>query len=414
MEWAGIGLCYPVIILCLMSSGIPALRAQTTVTGAIQGQVRAAGSPPSKGGIVGADVSFYNEKTKVTRTIQTTGGGYYVISDLPPGRYKITASSIGYREYRDQSSLDHFLVRLSDNNSVTPPPLLLQPDGAMQTMPSQRLSPALPAAELGSGPLLPQLLSEFAGLVPTASEAESDGTGVPQTSSTAQSRLGSKYEQLVNTVNATRSGNFDEDYLLALPLFGTRSFDDLAFLLPGVAPPPQTLSQTVGPGIGAGVGTSGQFAVNGLRSRANIFTVDGSDNNDEEIGVRRQGFTALLPQSVESLQEFYIATLLPTPQFGRNLGAQVNAVSRPGEPDYHGTVYAFFTDRRLKAREFFDMEGGPEKYLITKSDGNGPVLLDGQPLMVPNPVCGEDEFTRGQFGFVLGGPVARSNKPNQA
>ena len=37
------------------------------------------------------------------------------------------------------------------------------------------------------------------------------------------------------------------------------------------------------------------FAVNGLRSRANNFTVDGSDNNDEDIGVRRQGFVALIP-----------------------------------------------------------------------------------------------------------------------
>src|SRR4029079_13253542 len=164
---------------------------------------------------------------------------------------------------------------------------------------------------------------------------------------------------LVNTSNATRGGNFDERFLLGLPLPGVRTFDDLAFLVPGVAPPPLSIGTNVGPGIGPGVGTTGQFSVNGLRSRSNNFTIDGSDNNDEEVGVRRQGFTSLVAQSIESVQEFQITTLLPEPQFGRNMGAQVNAVSRSGGNNFHGTLYGFFTDKRLKARDPFDFAGGP-------------------------------------------------------
>lgn len=369
-------LCCSVITFCLMSGEPPASWAQTPVTGAVRGQVRVAGTPPPRGGIEGADVTFLNEETGSSSTTQTTRGGYYLISNLPPGRYTITASRNGYRGVKEHR-LEKFLVRLSDHNPIKPPPLLLQPDRATQTTPvaSPIPRPVLSASESEAGPF--QFPAE-SDLSATPSEA-----GSSQASSTAQSSPGAEFEQLVNNVNATRSANFSGRELLALPLTGTRTFDDLAFLLPGVAPPPQTLSQTVGPGIGAGVGTSGQFAVNGLRSRANNFTVDGSDNNDEEIGVRRQGFTALLPQSIESLQEFYIATLLPPPQFGRNLGAQVNAVSRPGgSPGYHGTIYGYFTDRRLKAREFFDGERAP--------------------------FGGEDEFTRGQFGFVLGGPVTKS------
>ncbi len=146
---------------------------------------------------------------------------------------------------------------------------------------------------------------------------------------------------LVNTTNASRGQNFDRRLLLSVPLPGIRSFDDLAFLAPGVAPPPQAIGRLVGPGLGPGVGTSGQFSVNGLRSRANNFTIDGSDNNDEEVGVRRQGFTSLVPQPIESLQEYQITTLLAEPQFGRNLGAQVNAVSRSGGNDLHGTAVRF-------------------------------------------------------------------------
>src|SRR5205814_10434870 len=153
---------------------------------------------------------------------------------------------------------------------------------------------------------------------------------------------------------ATRGGNFDERFLLSLPLPGVRSFDDLAFLVPGVALPPLSIGTSVGPGIGPGVGTTGQFSVNGLRSRSNNFTIDGSDNNDEDVGVRRQGFTSLVPQSIESVQEFQIFTHLWDAGVGRNLGSQVNAVSRSGGNQVHGGVYDFFNQDALNARNFFD------------------------------------------------------------
>src|SRR5207244_8105431 len=111
----------------------------------------------------------------------------------------------------------------------------------------------------------------------------------------------------INRLDGRRSGSFSEEEVVTLPLGATtfvRTFDELALLLPGVAPPPQTLGNVAGPGVGAGVGSAGQFAVNGLRSRANNFTVDGSDNNDEDIGVRRQGFVALVPQPIESIPEY--------------------------------------------------------------------------------------------------------------
>src|SRR4029078_4102398 len=98
----------------------------------------------------------------------------------------------------------------------------------------------------------------------------------------------------------------------------TRSFDELALLVPGVAPPPQTIGDVAGPRVGPGVVSARQFSVNGMRSRANNFTVDGSDNNDEDIGVRRQGFVALVPQPIDSIEEFQITTLLAPAQFGRD------------------------------------------------------------------------------------------------
>ncbi|HNG34797.1 MAG TPA: hypothetical protein PK012_34290, partial [Blastocatellia bacterium] len=133
--------------------------------------------------------------------------------------------------------------------------------------------------------------------------------------------------------------------------------------------------------------------------------------NDEDIGVRRQGFTALTPQPIESLQEFHIKTLLPRAQFGRNLGAQVNAVSQYGGRNFHGAMFGFFTDRRLKARDAFDQvsaPGAPAETELKTTDGR-PILLKGggpdRTLKTANRIAGESPTTRGQYGAVIGGPL---------
>ena len=181
-------------------------------------------------------------------------------------------------------------------------------------------------------------------------------------------------------------------------------------MLPGVAPPPQTLGNVAGPGVGAGVGSAGQFAVNGLRSRANNFTVDGSDNNDEDIGVRRPGFVSLIPQPIDSIQEYHVTTLLAPAQFGRNIGAQVNAVSKSGGERVHGTVYGLFNSSQLNARNFFDTGTianslFPLTYRTTINPCSSMVNLS----LLRNESGGENSFTLAQGGFVLGGPL----KPKQ-
>ncbi|MCU1266316.1 MAG: hypothetical protein JWM21_2634 [Acidobacteria bacterium] len=217
------------------------------------------------------------------------------------------------------------------------------------------------------------------------------------------------YESLLNQDEATRRTVLAPPTMQSLPVPGLRSFDSFALLAPGVFLPPQT-ANTPGPGVSAGVGTAGQFSVNGMRSRENNFTVDGSDNNDEDLGVRRQGFVALVPQSIESLQEFQIITALADARFGRNAGGQVNALSKTGGVNLHGTLYGFLNDRRLNARDVFDQRGGPSSFELRRTTDNSPVLLDGQPLLVTKQARDENAFTRIQMGLAIGGPVKpRSN-----
>ncbi|MGH9936170.1 MAG: hypothetical protein ACREAM_07990, partial [Blastocatellia bacterium] len=204
------------------------------------------------------------------------------------------------------------------------------------------------------------------------------------------------------------------------PLTAIRSFDDLALLAAGVAPPPQVRG-VAGPGIGAGIGTAGQFSVNGLRARSNNFTVDGSDNNDEDVGVRRQGFVALVPQSVESIKEIQIVTHLWDAEHGRSFGSQVNAVSKSGTNFFHGQLYDFFNHSALNARNFFDYsaKNAPANNLTAlaiRRFVNGqpvdtrvlPVRIDSQDVVLPNPSEGKDRFQRNQGGVALGFPIIRN------
>src|SRR5215468_6620194 len=287
----------------------PDTRAQTVTSGAVRGVVYEFGA---KTPIAGATVTVTNRDTGLIRSALTDASGEYFIKMLPVGVYTVNGSMQGYEIV--PTSTTNIPVRILDPSVITPPPIELRKIGT-QTVATTQPTGAQPTTAQPTG-------AQPTGAQPTSQTASQPG---PASDDVSES------EQLVNTTNASRTQHFDSRLLLALPFSGIRTFDDLALLAPGVAPPPLAIGSNVGPGVGPGVGTSGQFAVNGIRSRANNFTIDGSDNNDEEIGVRRQGFTSLVPQSIESTQAMQVITLLPEPQLGRNMGAQVNAVSRRSE-----------------------------------------------------------------------------------
>jgi hypothetical protein len=216
-----------------------------------------------------------------------------------------------------------------------------------------------------------------------------------------------------NLTDARRDGAYIAKTANEFSLGGsslTRSFDELAFYIPGIASPPQSLSSLAGPGFGAGIGTSGQFSANGLRSRANNFTVDGADNNDEDIGVRRQGFLSLVPQPVESIHEYQVITAAAPAQVGRNLGAQVNAVSQYGTRNVHGSLYSTLSSHLFNSADFFDTTGGNTTIPLTALVDGSPraVHINRQPQFVTNGAGRKDRFAFAQLGSTLSGPLWRA------
>lgn len=353
----------------LLESTVPA--PPDTITGTLFGRVINDAQEP----FAVVRVRVTNLETGNSRATQTDSSGRYRIAFLPLGLYSIEAIK------------DGFLVSRPARQ-----PIKVQLNRLVEAVPDIILSPIA-----------------LAVVLPAPS---------PRPAEAAAGRL-------VNRIDATRRFNLDELQLANLPLGRIRSFDDLALLAPGVAPPPE-VKGVVGPGIGGGIGSAGQFAVNGQRARANNFSVDGSDNNDEDVGVRRQGFVSLVPQNVESVREVQIVTQLWDPELGRNSGSQVNAVTRSGGNQIHGDIYDFFSHNALNARDFFDYksEGGMGTPLLaTAVDGfdHGkpinpiriPVLMRlnptalGTPVVLRNPSEGENHFQRQQFGASVGLPIVR-------
>jgi hypothetical protein len=177
---------------------------------------------------------------------------------------------------------------------------------------------------------------------------------------------------LVETTNPALAGLVAERDIKELPLNGRDVFQ-LTTLQVGVVNT-AGITSTFGAGaIDVGPGTT-KIAVNGARITTNSFTLDGTRVNDalnNTPGSVSGGFTG-----VDLLQEFQILTNNYNAEHGTAGGAIINAVTKSGSNEIHGTAFEFHRNDNFDARNFFD------------------------PAEVP-------EFKRNQFGGSIGGPIIR-------
>ncbi len=111
-------------------------------------------------------------------------------------------------------------------------------------------------------------------------------------------------------------------------------------------------------------------SINGSRPNTNNYTLDGGDNHDPYFNT-----PAVFP-SPDALQEFTIQTSSYSAAGGRNSGARMNAVTKSGTNEFHGSLFEFVRNQKLNARNFFANTVPP--------------------------------FKRNQFGATLGGPLQRN------
>lgn len=182
-----------------------------------------------------------------------------------------------------------------------------------------------------------------------------------------------------------------------LPLPGNRSVDGLALLHPGVVPAPKSGTPN-GPGIGPTIGTAGEVAVNGVRPRLNNFVIDGADNNDEAVGVRRQGFVFAGPYTIESIREFQLVAGLYDARFGRASGGQFNLLTRTGSQVWHGNFYGYLSDARFGSRDYFNAD-------YSRAPAGAGYVLDGLRRQDRFGGNAKDPRTGASTGFLIGAPI---------
>ncbi|HQR34246.1 MAG TPA: carboxypeptidase-like regulatory domain-containing protein [Blastocatellia bacterium] len=147
-----------------------------------------------------------------------------------------------------------------------------------------------------------------------------------------------------STLSAVKS----EQTLSALPLNG-RQFLDLALLAPGVIP--------------AAPGTQGNgFSSAGARSQSNVYLLDGISNQDTQQNDALNQF-----RITDAVQEFAVQTSVPTAEFGRGSGGQVNVVTKTGSNQFHGSVFEYFRNTRLNAADFFTNKLGGQKSVLNRN-----------------------------------------------
>jgi hypothetical protein len=172
----------------------------------------------------------------------------------------------------------------------------------------------------------------------------------------------------------------EQELVRELPLNG-RSFQTLFQLTPGVVITPTTFA------------SQGQFSVNGQRTNANYFIIDGASAN---VGIAAgvnpgQSAGGSLPAvtafggtnslvSTDDVQEFAVLTSSYAPEFGRMPGAQVSIVTRSGTNEFHGDIVDYVRNDAFDANDWFANRDNLKRAALRQND----------------------------YGGVLGGPLLRS------
>src|SRR2546425_87359 len=176
---------------------------------------------------------------------------------------------------------------------------------------------------------------------------------------------------LVNTTSGALGGLVDQQKVAELPLNG-RNFIDLTLLTPGI---------TQHRNLAVAASTVGMwFSSNGAPLRSNNYLLDGAPmaNLTQGTSASQDGSTL----GIEGIREYRVITNSFSAEYGMTMGSQVTMVTKGGTNTLHGSLFEYFRNSALDARNFFD-------YKTAASNRRLP------------------DFTRNQFGGSVGGPIKK-------
>ena len=168
--------------------------------------------------------------------------------------------------------------------------------------------------------------------------------------------------------SAGLGGTVTERQVVNLPLNG-RNFTQLITLSPGVSP--ISVGQNAGGGEAA-VANGSNFvmaAIEGQTNRSTFYLTDGINNTDNFFG------TYGVAPIIDTLEEFKVNTHPDDAQFGGALGGTINAVTKSGTNQLHGSLWEFVRNDVFDARNTFLKSVTPYRQNQYGFTVGGPVIL---------------------------------------
>jgi Carboxypeptidase regulatory-like domain len=173
----------------------------------------------------------------------------------------------------------------------------------------------------------------------------------------------------VETTAPTLGQVITSEEVSELPLNG-RNFVQLATLTPGTTAETNPNSFFNG-AASSEASTRGSFSlsVGGSRAQSTDWMLDGNDNNQLD-----EGGIAIFP-NIDAVQEFKVLTYNYSAEWGERAGPTVLVTTKSGTNQLHGTLFEFFRNTDLDARNYFASK--------------------------------RNQFNLNQFGGSLGGPIQK-------
>ncbi|HEX5703743.1 MAG TPA: TonB-dependent receptor [Pyrinomonadaceae bacterium] len=176
---------------------------------------------------------------------------------------------------------------------------------------------------------------------------------------------------VINTEQQDFSSNINQTSINELPINGRR-WSNFAILTPGATPD----------------GNFGLISFRGISGLLNNSTVDGGDNNQaffsEERGRTRSAYSI----SQGAIREFQVNTSNFSAEYGRSAGGVINAVTKSGSNEFHGSGFWYTRNNKWGARN-------PNSFINQLVNG------------VSTRVALKPEDVRHQFGGTIGGPIVK-------
>jgi hypothetical protein len=190
---------------------------------------------------------------------------------------------------------------------------------------------------------------------------------------------------VVETERGSQADRISQEYIADLPI-DRRDYLTFTLLAPGVSDSSRLagdqdfrVKQTPQSGL----------SFYGSNGRGNDITVDGGETSGDSGGVR-------LTVSQDAVQEFQINRSNYSADLGAATGASINIVTKSGTNSLHGTIYGFFRNDAMDARDPF---------AYSSALATDPTFANFNTTSKSNPI--KNSLSRQQYGGAIGFPIKK-------